>query len=239
LKKKKRRGETNTNTKQGTNQFTVSVSTPPWLLIRHHKLTSTGANLADESPLHATKLEEQKPMVYNPSRLHGPKSLSRTKGYTGSECNYDFFHIDHNYTMPKDKSAMRYTKTPQLSSSQSTINLINNSPPRKLTPIPTTLRHHPRNLHFLDILRSFQNTNVQPSRHMPSNMAMKRPHAWVVLVDLQYHIGGCVCVFGGLDPDCVAALGVGRVGDCVVVFAEAFCEDVPMIVVLVETCEMG
>jgi hypothetical protein len=30
-----------------------------------------------------------------------------------------------------------------------------------------------------------------------------------------------------LDPDSIAALGVGGVCDGVVVFAEAFCEDVP------------
>ena len=63
---------------------------------------------------------------------------------------------------------------------------------------------------------------------MPSDMAMKGPHAWIILIDLEDYIRGCGGVFGGLHPDCVAALGVGGVGDAVVVFAEAFCEDVPV-----------
>jgi hypothetical protein len=58
---------------------------------------------------------------------------------------------------------------------------------------------------------------------MPSNMAMKRPDAWVILIDLKHYVGGGRSVFGCLHPDCVAALGVGGVGDSVVVFAESFC----------------
>lgn len=57
---------------------------------------------------------------------------------------------------------------------------------------------------------------------MPSNMAMKRPYAWIVLIDLEDYVGGCVGVFGCLHPYGVPALGVGGVGDGVVVFAEAF-----------------
>ena len=62
---------------------------------------------------------------------------------------------------------------------------------------------------------------------MPSDMAMKRPDARVILIDLEDYVGRCVGVFGCLYPDGVAALGVGGVGDGVVVFAETFCEDVP------------
>ena len=58
---------------------------------------------------------------------------------------------------------------------------------------------------------------------MPSNVAMERPNAGIVLVDLENNIGRCVFVFCGLHPDRVAALWVGGVGDCVVPFAEAFC----------------
>jgi hypothetical protein len=57
-------------------------------------------------------------------------------------------------------------------------------------------------------------------------MAMERPNARIVLVDLEHHVRGCVFVFCGLHPHGVAALGVGRVGDGVVPFAEAFCKDV-------------
>jgi hypothetical protein len=57
-------------------------------------------------------------------------------------------------------------------------------------------------------------------------MAMKRPHAWIILIDLKDDVGGGRGVFGCLHPDGVAALGVGGVGDEVVVFAETFCEDV-------------
>jgi hypothetical protein len=63
---------------------------------------------------------------------------------------------------------------------------------------------------------------------MPSNMAMKGPHARVILIDLEDYVGGGRGVFGRLHPDGVAALGVRGVGDEVVVFAEAFCEDVPL-----------
>jgi hypothetical protein len=54
-------------------------------------------------------------------------------------------------------------------------------------------------------------------------MAMKRPDAWVILIDLEDYVSRSRGVFGCLDPDCVAALGVGGVGDEVVVFAETFC----------------
>jgi len=57
---------------------------------------------------------------------------------------------------------------------------------------------------------------------------MEGPHARIVLIDLEDYVGGGVGVFGCLHPDGVAALGVGGVGDCVGVFAEAFCEDVPL-----------
>ena len=63
---------------------------------------------------------------------------------------------------------------------------------------------------------------------MPSNMAMEGPHARIILIDVEDDVGGCVCVFGGLHPDGVAALGIGGVCDGVGVFAEAFCEDVPV-----------
>jgi hypothetical protein len=62
---------------------------------------------------------------------------------------------------------------------------------------------------------------------MPSDMAMERPDAWIVLIDLEDHVGGCVGVFGCLHPDGVAALRIRRVDDSVVVFAEAFGEDIP------------
>jgi hypothetical protein len=54
-------------------------------------------------------------------------------------------------------------------------------------------------------------------------MAVERPHAWIVLIDLKHYVGGGRSVFGCLHPDCVAALGVGGVDDSVVVFAESFC----------------
>jgi hypothetical protein len=57
-------------------------------------------------------------------------------------------------------------------------------------------------------------------------MAMERPHARIILIDLEDDVSRSRSVFGCLNPDCVAALGVGGVGDEVVVFAEAFCEDV-------------
>jgi hypothetical protein len=118
--------------------------------------------------------------------------------------------------------------TIQTSPSQPTINLINNNPTRKITPISTTLRHHPGYLHLFNILRPFQNTNVQSSANMPSNMAMKGPHARVILIDLEDYVSRGIGVFGCLHPDGVAALGVRGVGDEVVVFAETFCEDVPL-----------
>ena len=52
-------------------------------------------------------------------------------------------------------------------------------------------------------------------------MAMKRPHTWIILIDLQHYVSRCVGVFGGLHPDGVSALWVGGVGDGIVVFAEA------------------
>lgn len=57
---------------------------------------------------------------------------------------------------------------------------------------------------------------------MPSDMAMKRPDARVVLIDLQDYVRGCVLIFGSLHPDGVAALGIRRVRDGVVPFAETF-----------------
>lgn len=123
--------------------------------------------------------------------------------------------------------------------SQPTINLINNSITRKLTPIPTTLRHHPRYRHFLNILRSLKDTNIQASANMPSDMAMKGPDARIILVDLEDDVGGGVGVLGGLHPHGVAALGVRGVGDGVGVFAEAFCEDVPLRELLVGSCGKG
>lgn len=74
---------------------------------------------------------------------------------------------------------------------------------------------------------------------MPSNMAMKRPHARIILIDLEDDVSGGIGVFGGLHPDGVAALGVGGVGDGVGVFAEAFCEDVPLREFLVGSCGEG
>ena len=62
---------------------------------------------------------------------------------------------------------------------------------------------------------------------MPSDMAMKRPDTRVILIDLEDYVGGCVGIFSCLYPNGVSALGVGGVGDGVVVFAEAFGEDVP------------
>lgn len=112
--------------------------------------------------------------------------------------------------------------------SQPTVDLIDNSIPRKLTPIPTTLRHRPRNRHFLDILGSFEDTDVQAGADMPSDVAMERPDAWIVLIDLEDDVSRGVGVFGRLHPDGVAALGVAGVGDGVGVFAEALGEDVPV-----------
>lgn len=63
---------------------------------------------------------------------------------------------------------------------------------------------------------------------MPSDVAMERPDAWIVLVDLKHDVSRGVRVFGGLHPDGVAALGVAGVGDGVGVFAEALGEDVPV-----------
>lgn len=58
---------------------------------------------------------------------------------------------------------------------QSRINLVNNSPTRKITPIPTSLCHDTWNIHILDIIWPLENTNVKAGGDVPGNVTVERP----------------------------------------------------------------
>ncbi len=124
---------------------------------------------------------------------------------------------------------------PPTASSQPTVNLIRNIVPSPRAPVATGLRHDRWDWHILDnLIRPFEQVDVQTSRHMPSDMAVEWPDTGVVRVDMDDDVAG----FGVTDGDGqdlhVSSLRVRGVDDgavsnsCTTVFAR--CSPFPITV---------
>lgn len=110
--------------------------------------------------------------------------------------------------------------------SQPTINLLHHILLRIRIPIRTSLRHDQRNLHLVDIGGALHECHKQALRQMPRDVAVERPRAGVVGVELEDHMPE------GREVVRVAALRVGGVVDRhAVPFAEAVVEDVHVVAV--------
>lgn len=53
-------------------------------------------------------------------------------------------------------------------------------------PIPTGLCHHHGYLPLLDLVRAFQDVRRHSHALMPCDVAVERPHSWIVGIDLDY-----------------------------------------------------
>jgi len=75
-----------------------------------------------------------------------------------------------------------------------------------------------------NLIRLLQQRNVQPSRNVPRQMAMEDVDGRIVQIDLQDRVRPhAVRASGRCEELDVSAQGVGRVGDCAVPVAVAFC----------------
>jgi len=87
---------------------------------------------------------------------------------------------------------------------------------------------------LLDILWSLQDLHEKPSTDVPSEMAMQRPGAWIILYKLQYQVrrlnsaGGVSCILHLMD---IAAQRVLRICHNAIPLAEAFSQDVVVMAV--------
>ena len=85
--------------------------------------------------------------------------------------------------------------------------------PRKLRPVTTRLRNRRRHLQVLNILRPFQHIDIQARTHVPRDVAMERPHARIIHVELHNDIPRRAARVSGRQDLHVAALRVVHVRD--------------------------
>ena len=58
-------------------------------------------------------------------------------------------------------------------------------------PIPTRLRHYRGDVHvFLDLIRVFEEVDVEACGDVPGNVAVEGPDSWVIGVDLNDDVSG-------------------------------------------------
>lgn len=150
--------------------------------------------------------------LYNPA----PQSIKEIRpNITTSLTNLTYLthHLQYSAQL------LRHQAIP-LHHPQPTINLVHNITPRISPPFITTLfdvlRHRPP----LDQIRLLNQIHIQARTHMPSDMAMERPHARIIRVILQHYKpwrSGCATSYDLR----VSALGVLLVDDLAVPFALA------------------
>jgi len=129
--------------------------------------------------------------------------------------------------MPKQQTATSYISFSL--SSKSRINLIHHIRTSPGPPIPTRLRHDHRDIVFCDPIRLFEDIDIKTRADVPRDMAVQRPHARVVGLELQHNIRRNLGGLRGLQDLDVAALRVGRIDDRAVPGTEAFVEYVDVV----------
>jgi hypothetical protein len=102
-------------------------------------------------------------------------------------------------------------------------------------PVATRLRHRRRELDLLDLLGVRDSIHIQAAGHVPSHVAVERPHAGVVGFDLHDHVRRCAVGLGVVQNVHVAALWVLWVDDAAVPFAVTFSKNVHIVAVVMET----
>ena len=73
-------------------------------------------------------------------------------------------------------------------SSQAAVNLIYDVRLGEGFPIRTRLCHHLRELDLRDVIRAFQQIDIEPHAGVPCDVAVKGPYARVVRVDLNHDV---------------------------------------------------
>jgi hypothetical protein len=82
---------------------------------------------------------------------------------------------------------------------------------------------------------TLKDLNVQASADVPGNVAMEWPDSWIILSPLQNNIRWGVGILCWADKLNITALCIVRVGDDAVPSAEAFCENVIIVSVKLDS----
>lgn len=97
-------------------------------------------------------------------------------------------------------------------------------------PFTASLSDSVRNDSLSDLVRSLHDIDVQPSRHVPRDVAVERPHTWVVRDELNDDEARSAC-HRALNDLHITSLGVGLMDNFTVPRADTFSQHVEIVTV--------
>lgn len=97
-------------------------------------------------------------------------------------------------------------------------------------PITASLPDSVRDDSLQNLVRSFHHVDVQPSRHVPCDVAMERPHPWVVGDILNHHVTR-LAARSALNQLHITSLSVGLMNNGAVPGADTFGQHVEIVTV--------